>query len=99
MSGYRLRPRAEADLSDIWSYTAGKWSVAQADRYYRELIDAVQALGDRPTLGRSCDDIREGYRRHNVASHVVFYVVAQDHVEVIRILHSSRDFRSHLPKS
>lgn len=38
--GYRLTPKAEADLEDIWFYTAESWSPAQADRY----IDAFTPL-------------------------------------------------------
>lgn len=30
MSRVRIRERAEADLADIWRFTARKWSVAQA---------------------------------------------------------------------
>nr|WP_289079189.1 type II toxin-antitoxin system RelE/ParE family toxin [uncultured Thalassospira sp.] len=30
---YRLTPRAEADLEDIWRYTHRRWSVTQADKY------------------------------------------------------------------
>ena len=57
MSGYALRPRADADLADIWRYTAQEWSVDQADRYYRGIIAALQMLGEQPSLGRACDDI------------------------------------------
>ena len=99
MSGYALRPRAEADLADIWRYTAQQWSVDQADRYYRGIIAALQMLGEQPSLGRACDDIRPGYRRYNVAAHVVFYVLTGGVVDVVRILHARRDFQRHLPNA
>lgn len=31
VSDCRLSPRAEADLADIWRYTALRWSTRQAD--------------------------------------------------------------------
>ncbi|MEJ0059674.1 MAG: type II toxin-antitoxin system RelE/ParE family toxin [Terricaulis sp.] len=97
MSSCLLRERAEADLADIWRYTARQWSAEQADRYYRDIVASFQALAEQPTLGRACDDVRPGYRRHNVGSHVVFYRIEPDHVDVVRILHARRDFRRHLP--
>lgn len=99
MSIYLLRERAEADLADIWRYTAQRWSVAQADKYYHELVEALGALASQPALGRPCDETRAGYRRHNVGSHVVFYLNAGDDVDVVRILHARRDFRRHLPSA
>lgn len=99
MSRYLLRERAEADLADIWRYTARRWSVAQADKYYRDLVEALKNLAAQPALGRSCDEIRARYRRHNVGSHVIFYLGGADEIDVVRILHARRDFRRHLPRA
>jgi toxin ParE1/3/4 len=30
---YRLTPRAERDLEDIWRYTTKRWSADQAETY------------------------------------------------------------------
>lgn len=35
-------PLAEADLEDIWLYTAQRWSTEQAVTYTTELIGAVE---------------------------------------------------------
>lgn len=94
-----IRERAEADLADIWRFTAGRWSVAQADKYYRDIVQAIAAIGDRPELGKVCDDIRAGYRRHSVASHVIFYRIDVGTIDVVRVLHARRDFKRHLPTS
>ncbi len=99
MSGYALRKRAEADLADIWRHTARQWSVEQADRYYKGIVTALESLAEQPSLGRACDDIRPGYRRYNVVAHVVFYVLTDGVVDVVRILHARRDFQRHLPKA
>ena len=39
-----IRPRAYADLEGIWLYTFEKWSEEQADRYLRQLNEAIQLL-------------------------------------------------------
>ena len=40
MAGYALSPAAQADLSEIWDYTAEHWGEAQAERYTRRIRDA-----------------------------------------------------------
>jgi toxin ParE1/3/4 len=92
---FRLSPRAEKDLEDIWRYTEKRWSVEQAEKYVGGIIERLEALAQQPTLGRAADDIRAGYLRQNVGSHVVFYKSASYGISVIRILHQRMDFDSH----
>jgi toxin ParE1/3/4 len=59
---------------------------------------ALDELVQNPDLARSCDEIREGYFRRNVGSHVIFFRKAGDRFDIVRILHGRRNFRRHLPK-
>jgi toxin ParE1/3/4 len=68
---YRLTPRAERDLEDIWTYTSEQWSAEQAEKYVAALLDAMELIADKPSLGRSADSVRPGYLRRNVAAHVI----------------------------
>ena len=99
MSRYLLRERAEADLAEIWRFSAQRWNVAQADKYYGEIVGALRKLAAEPTPGRPCDEIRAGYRRHSVGSYVIFYLSGDEIVDVVRILHARRDFHRHLPSA
>lgn len=99
MNRFLLRKQAENDLADIWRFTERRWNVEQADRYFRRIIDALTQLAGRPDLGRRCDEIRDGYRRYNVGSHVIFFRMDGENVDVVRILHARRDFIRHLPKA
>jgi toxin ParE1/3/4 len=96
MSRYIVLPKAEADLHDIWRYTAEHWGVEQADRYIRDIEMRFQAIADDPKLGRGCDAIRAGYFRVSVGSYFVFYRMNRAVVSIARILHQRRDFRRHL---
>ena len=96
MSGYALTPRARADLEAIWTYTAERWSVEQADRYVALLHRAMQTAAVEPRLWRSCDDIRRGYFKHAAGSHVLFFRRDESGIVVVRILHRSMDFERHL---
>ncbi|MGA9796217.1 MAG: type II toxin-antitoxin system RelE/ParE family toxin [Rhizomicrobium sp.] len=96
MKAQLLSPRARTDLDEIWEYTADKWNAEQADNYIREIWKTIELIGDRPGIGRSCDEIRQGYFKFPVGSHVMFYKKAQMHITVVRIVHRRMDFDSHL---
>ncbi|MES1203900.1 MAG: type II toxin-antitoxin system RelE/ParE family toxin [Pseudomonadota bacterium] len=96
MKRYVLRPRAEADLADIWRYGVAQWSAKQADTYYVTLTSAFLRLSEMPDLGRPYDDLRHGYFRYLVGSHAVFYRKVTAGIEIVRVLHQRMDFDRHL---
>lgn len=96
MPRYVVSPRAQTDLEEIWDYTASRWDIDQAERYIRAIRAAIERLADDPQLGRGCDDIRAGYRKFPVGSHVLFYRVGAAGLDVVRILHRRMDFALHL---
>jgi toxin ParE1/3/4 len=73
MSGYVLSPRAQADIDEIWDYTADRWNDDQAEHYTQDLRRAIEAVAHDPRKGRPCDRIRPGYRKYSVGSHVLFF--------------------------
>ena len=91
-----VSPRAQADIDDIWEYTVSQWGVRQAETYLRLIKEAVEAVATDPRVGRSCDDVRPGYRKYLVGSHVLFYRVTATAVVVVRILHQRMDVERHL---
>lgn len=91
-----VSPRAQEDIDEIWNYTAAQWGERQAEIYLRLIKTAVDAIAADSKVGRSCDDVRRGYRRYPVGSHVLFYRVTATAVVVVRILHRRMDFERHL---
>lgn len=96
MRAYLLTPRARADLDEIWNYTAAQWSVAQAERYLREIQRGIEAVASRPGLGRRCDELRAGYFKMFVGSHILFYTQTKAKIQIVRVLHQSMDVDRHL---
>jgi toxin ParE1/3/4 len=96
MTGYVLSPRAQSDLDDIWDYSAQRWGVIRAERNICDLSEALEILAVDRTRGRECDDIRAGYYKYTVFSHVIFYRVTGVGIDVVRILHGRMDFKQHL---
>ncbi|SEE99020.1 type II toxin-antitoxin system RelE/ParE family toxin [Ruania alba] len=93
---YRLTPAAQRDLSSIWDYTVEHWDVAQAESYLGDLRQAIERVATDPQRGRSCDEIRQGYRRYASGSHLIFYRTQPQGVDVIRVLHQRMDVDRHL---
>lgn len=87
MNSIRLTPAAQQDLSSIWDFTQERWD----ENYLSEMWAAIERIAADPHRGRACDDIREGYRRYSIGSHLVFYVERANGVDVIRILHQRMD--------
>ena len=96
MSRYRLTPKARADLDTIWSHTEECWGADQAELYVRSIKSVIESAAESPKLGRPCDEVRPGYRRRTSGSHILFYRIADDGIEIIRILHSRMDIEQHL---
>lgn len=96
MAKYRLTPRAERDLEEIWQYTVQEWSPAQGEKYVASLLNAMALLAKDPSRGRSAEKIRAGYRRRNVGTHVIFYKQTDDSIAIIRVLHQRMDLESQL---
>ena len=97
MSGYVLSPAARADLEQIWDYTAATWDDDQAENYVRDIQRAIERVVDNPMIGRVCDDVRPGYRKHPVGSHILYYRIhGVDVIDVVRILHQRMDVDRHL---
>jgi toxin ParE1/3/4 len=95
MSRYVLSPRAQTDLEEIWDYTAENWGAGQAERYVRLIGAAIETVAKWPKRGKTCDRIREGYRKYPAGSHIVFYRVTDTGIDVVRVLHRRRDFDRH----
>ncbi|OYO25783.1 type II toxin-antitoxin system RelE/ParE family toxin [Janthinobacterium sp. PC23-8] len=91
-----LTPAAEQDLEAIWTYTAQRWSVAQASRYTDLMTAAFAELADHPKTAPACDDIRPGYRRRSVGRHMIYLRITHYGIAIVRILHQRMDAQRYL---
>lgn len=91
MATAELRPSAEEDLDDAWLYVAQDAGPDRADALIRRIGASLELLAERPMMGPATPHIADGLRKHPVGSYVVYYMPAPAGVEVVRVLHSSRD--------
>jgi len=93
---YVISKKAISDLEEIWLYTVDKWSIVQADRYYNLIFDEIAFICKNPRTGKPMDDVRKNYRTAKVKSHLIFFKVENNIVQVVRILHERMDIKSRL---
>ena len=95
---YRISQKAAADLEQIWLYTVEHWSVEQADRYINLIFDEIEYLAAHPSSGKDYSHIRDQYRCSKVKSHLIFYRIASEglDIDIIRVLHQQMDLESRL---
>ena len=96
MAKFHLSNEAVEDLDSIWLYTLETWSEDQADIYYHELVKSCQKIANRPTyLDKEYHEIMPGLYGHHIYKHLIFYILVEDGVEIVRILHERMDFARH----
>ena len=94
---YHISKRAIADLTEIWYYTAHKWSSIQADKYYNELFESIEKLNLNFEITKPADNIKFGYRKLKVNSHFIYFTKSKNGIiEIKRILHQKMDVEKHL---
>ena len=95
MVNFQLTELAKQDLRAIGRYTQTTWGRAQRNTYLAKIDAAFHLLSVEPQLGKSCDDLRAGYRKYPVGRHLIFYRQSADGLEIIRILHQRMDIEAH----
>ncbi len=97
MRTIRRTLRADADLDQIWRYTAEKWSPEQAFRYL-DLIDSIIVkVAERPSLLRTAPDLGDGVSYIQAGSHRVFVRdEAGGDLVLLAVLHQRMDARARL---
>ena len=82
--------QAREDLIDIWLHIAAD-DLGAADRVLDRLELAAMNLTDNPRMGPARDDIRRGLRYLVSGTFLILYQVAEDGVEIVRLVHGRRD--------
>jgi toxin ParE1/3/4 len=83
----RVSVEAEGDIDQIAVYTTNTWGWRQTDQYLSKLEEGFNLLAENPSIGRSCESIRDGLRRFEIGRHVVFYLPEPGGILVVRVLH------------
>ena len=92
----KLAKEAKKDIKAIGRYTQKQWGEAQRRVYIRSLYDRFEWLIENPGLGKNRSDIHEGYYSYHEGKHQIFYIIDNEILTVIGVLHENMDFQQHL---
>jgi toxin ParE1/3/4 len=89
----KISVAAAEDLKDIWAYVA-QHNENAAGKLIKEITGKFVLLGDNPLAGRGQDKFLVGLRSFVLKNYFIFYIPQEDGIEVLRVLHGSRDIES-----
>ena len=95
MGSYKLSFKAREDLKNIYKYTLLNFGVNQAKTYLNKFTNRFLALSRMSLQGRKANIFKEGLRRLEVGSHIVFYFQKKNEIIIVRVLHSNMDIQKH----
>jgi antitoxin ParD1/3/4/toxin ParE1/3/4 len=91
MTPFVLTRLARRDLEEIWDYLAAD-NRKLAERVLNKIEAAIEKLARTPGIGHLREDLAD--RRHRfflVYSYLIVYRSGTQPLEIIRVLHASRD--------
>lgn len=91
-----LSPAARDDLRAIHQYGSRQWGKSRSDEYMSSIKDKLWLLLEQPETGKARPELSPDVRSVSVVSHVIFYRVQREELQVIRILHGRQDVMRHL---
>ena len=98
MNPYRLvlSPPAQQDLQSIYQFGLRIWGPNQSSAYLHDLKEYLWILTTQPIMGVERTELAVGMRSFPVKSHVVFYRVETNQVQIVRVLHGRQDPHRHI---
>jgi len=92
MKRWSFSPEANADLAEAWIYWFLEADAALADRIESEIYEASDLLAEQPMMGHLKPDwTSRPVRFWLVESYWIVYRAETVPLEIVRVLHTSRD--------
>ena len=96
MARLRLSEAARNDLTEIRAYSLKEFGADVADAYFRGFSQSFALLRERPHAGAMQTDMQGSIRCLVHRRHRIFYLVDDDLVLIVRIIHHARNARREL---
>lgn len=90
MARLTISPEAEQDLVDIWLYIAEDQPL-NADRFLARLEEQANKLAEFSNMGVAREELAFALKSFPLDRYVLFYRTTQEGIELVRVLHHSRD--------
>jgi toxin ParE1/3/4 len=87
----KLLAKAREDMIHLRRYSRREFGAAVADKLVDDLERVFRLLTDHPLAGSEFSETTPGLRLFPMRGHRIFYRVVQGAIEIVRVLHHSRD--------
>lgn len=91
MSNFTVSKAANADIRRIARYTQDTWGRDQRQRYLDGLNDKFEVLAAIQEMAAERRDFRPPVRIHHFEKHLIIYVITDNGILIVRVLHQSQD--------
>ncbi len=92
----RFSAESAADLDSIFEYGVQQFGFARADRYLEHLIERIEGAAIFPLASKAYHGRRRAYRRIGYHSHFIYFRIADDTLDIVRVLHKRMSQSHHL---
>jgi toxin ParE1/3/4 len=89
---------AENDLVEIYRYGFINYGENKADQYIETLKEKCQFLAGVPNFCPDRDEFNPSVKIHHHRKHLIIYVIENDDILIIRVLHDRMDIQQHIEK-
>ena len=96
MSQFYLTPNAKKSLRNIGIHTKNNWGSDQYKKYLKSFYDCFGKLVQSPLVGKKRDEIHKNLRSYNNGKHVIFYMIKNNDIIILDILHARMDVNTRL---
>ncbi len=93
MASIKRRSLALDDLEAIWHFIAED-NIDAADRWLDRIEAQLKLIGTTPYIGRPREELAPGLRSFSIGRYVIFYLVMETGIDIVRVLHTSLDIES-----
>lgn len=93
---YRTTRQADRDIVDIYLRGCREWGQPQAERYHEGLSAVFDLIADNPRMARERFEVDPPVRLHPYQSHLIAYLLDDNGVLIVRVLHGRQDWENRL---
>lgn len=86
-----LSPAAQSDIKEIYQYGRTHWGKSRATQYTVCLKEQLWDLLIHPKIGILRPEFSSIMRSLVFESHIIFYRVQKEQIEIVRLLHGRQD--------
>ncbi|MCK5242229.1 type II toxin-antitoxin system RelE/ParE family toxin [bacterium] len=93
-----ITAEAKKDLLEMWLYIAEE-NIKAADRFLEKIDKKIKMISRNPAMGIKRQELASQIRSLVADKYVVFYLIRKNQIDIIRVLHASRDVNSIIKNS